>query len=150
MAPTVTPTVKPTGTPSTTDTVPSVEVKTTNNGNTISQTYTVTSTNGTIDLSKISIEYTADGMNNAEQTVYIDNAALILNVAPYYSSINSAVTGSIVNGKLLLFVNSDTTLSAGEGNLSISIRLSKTDWSNYGTISNEVVRVYYDGVLVQQ
>ena len=150
--PTATPTTKPTATPTpivTEGAVPAVTVTTTNNENSVNQKYTVTAVGGTIDLSKLSIVFTADGMSTAAQNVFIDNAALQINVAPYYSNLNSAVAGTFSNGALTISVNSDAQLAEGTGYFGIELRFAKADWSPYGPLSNEVVKVYYDGVQVQ-
>lgn len=149
VTPTVAPTMTPTVTPTSTTAKPVVTVNTTNNGNSINQSYKVTAQGGTIDLSKLKIVFTADGMSTAEQSVFIDSAALQLNVSPWYSSIISDVTGSISNKTLTIAVNNNTQLAVGEGSLIIELRFAKTDWSTYGTLSNPVVNVYYNGTLIK-
>lgn len=147
--PTPTPTPEdPTPTPIPGDVQPVVTVTTSNYGNTISQNYTVISNKGTIDLSKLEIVFTADGMSDAAQNVWCDNAALQLNFAPWYTPITS-INGEVTNRSLILTVDDNSTISAGDGQFTMNIRFAKTDWSNYGTLSNEKLSVYYDGMLVQ-
>lgn len=148
--PTVTPSVTPTPTPIPGEARPVVTVKTTNNGNTISQKYTLTAEGGTIDLSKVKIVFTADGISNAAQNFWCDHAALQLNVYPYYVSLTDKVTGEISNQSLTLTINSNTTLSSEQGAFTADIRFAKADWSNYGTLNNPKVTVYYDGTLIQE
>lgn len=131
------------------DAIPSVRVTTTNNTNSINQSYVITAKGGTIDLSKVSIQFSADGMSTEEHNVFIDNAALQLNVAPWYSSINSYVKGTVTNGVLSLSISSSTQLVEGTGSLTIDLRFAKVDWSNYGTLTSPVLNVYYDGILIQ-
>ena len=126
-----------------------VSVDTRNNGNSISQTYKITAAGGTIDLSKLLIKYTADGMSSQAHNVFIDSASLQINVSPYYSSLTNAVTGDISNKVLSIALNSSTKLSEGTGNLTIELRFAKTDWTAYETLTSEVLNVYYDGVLIQ-
>jgi endo-1,4-beta-xylanase len=127
---------------------PMAIVTTTNNGNSISQKYTVTANGGTIDLSKVTITFTADGMSSASQNVWCDNAALQLNSAPWYTSINSYVTGSIDNQTLTLTITESTELPEN-CKLVIDIRFAKSDWSAYDTLGNPVLHVYYDGTLIE-
>ncbi|SES85948.1 RICIN domain-containing protein [[Clostridium] polysaccharolyticum] len=122
---------------------PAVSVKTENNGNTISQTYTITAQGGAVDLSKLKIEYTADGMSSDAQTVFVDSAALVLNVAPYYDSIGSDVTASISGQKLSIAISGSHVLQPGQGSCTINVRFAKNNWSSYGTLSKENVSVIY-------
>ena len=108
---------------------PVVSVKTENNGNTITQSYTIQAQGGTVDLSKVKIDYTATGMDSAPQTVWVDNAALSLNVAPYYESLGSDVTASI-NGKVLsIAIAGQHTLQPDQGSCVINLRFAKNDRS---------------------
>ncbi len=149
--PTLTPTITPT--PSITPTpgaaIPVVAVTTSQNGNTVNQQYNITASNGTIDLSKVRVVFTATGMSTAAHNVWCDSAALQLNVSPWYSNITSSVNGSIANAALTLTFTDSISLKSGTGNCSVNIRFAKTDWSNYATLTNPVVKVYYNGVLVQ-
>lgn len=147
-----TPTPKPedpTPTPIPGDIQPLVTVVTSNSGNTISQSYTLISNKGTIDLSKLEVIFTADGISSAEHNVWCDNAALQLNFAPWYTPLTPSVKGEVTNRSLILTVDNNTTLSVGDGKLTMNIRFAKTDWSDYDTLSNQKVNVYYDGKLVQ-
>ncbi len=144
-----TPTPTPGVTPIPGDVQPLASVTSSVSGNTVNQNYSLVSEKGTIDLSKLKIVFTADGMSTANQNLWCDHAALQLNVAPWYAALTSSVKGEISNQSLVITVDSDETLSPGDGALTLNIRFAKTDWSNYGTLSNEKVTVYYDGKLVQ-
>lgn len=152
---TPTPSVSPSATPTPSVTVipqegkPSVSVTTKHNGNYISQQYTVIAASGTIDLSKVSITYTSDGMNDAVQNIWVDNAALQLNVSPWYISMSGTVSGTIHDKQLIVSINQSNTLTLDQGKMNIELRFAKTDWSTYGTFTNPVIKVFYDGVLVQ-
>lgn len=128
---------------------PVVSVNTTNSGNTINQVYNVTVSRGYIDLSKLVITYSADGMGTVEQNVWIDDAAIQLNVEPYYVSFYNAVSGNITNGVLSVSFNNNREIVAGTGSLTFTLRFAKSDWSNYNTFTNEVVHIYYDGIQIQ-
>lgn len=124
-----------------TQTGAAVSVSTENNGNTVSQTYTITAKSGEVDLSKLQILYTADGLANTAQTIWVDSAALNLNVAPYYDSLGSDVTASISNSKLVISIAGNHVLKPGQGSCIIHVRFAKNDWSAYGTLSNEKVSI---------
>lgn len=145
--PTVTPT--PTITPAPGDTQPVVSVVTNNNGNTINQNYTLIAKKGTIDLSKVKIIFTADGMSADEQNVWCDNAALQLNSSPWYLPLTDHIVCEITDRSLILTINNEGTLTEGNGHLVADIRFAKNDWSDYDIITNPIARVYYDGELVQ-
>lgn len=157
VTPTVIPTITPTVTPSLTPTPttipvegkPVVAVTTKHNGNYISQQYTVSALSGTIDLSKVTIVYTADGMSTVAQNLWFDNAALQLSVSPWYVSMNGNISGIISNKELTLTITKGNTLAQGEGKLTLDLRFAKPDWSVYGEFTNAVVKVYYNGELVQ-
>lgn len=157
VTPTVIPTITPTVTPSLTPTPttipvegkPVVAVTTKHNGNYISQQYTVSALSGTIDLSKVTIVYTADGMSSVAQNLWFDNAALQLSVSPWYVSMNGNISGIISNKELTLTITKGNTLAKGEGKLTLDLRFAKPDWSVYGEFTNAVVKVYYNGELVQ-
>lgn len=156
--PTVTPTIAPTAVPTVTPTItptpiegvkPVVVVTTKNTGNTISQQYTVTALGGTIDLSKVSIEYTSDGIGAQQHNVWVDNAALQLTVEPWYTSLNGVVSGQLTNQKLMITISKSTLLKEGTGKMTLDLRFAKQDWSDFGTLSNPVLKVYYNGNLIQ-
>ncbi|SET30856.1 RICIN domain-containing protein [[Clostridium] polysaccharolyticum] len=116
----------------------------------------------TVDLSKLKVRYyyTADGSQN--QTVWIDSAAMMYSVAPYYVNIAENVKGSIV--KLTNPANSaDSYLEvAFSGNYKVNnavngqvaFRIAKNDWSSfvqtndYSFGDDKKVVVYYDGVVI--
>lgn len=149
ITPTVTPTLTPTPTTIPVEGKPVVSVSTKHNGNYISQQYNLTASGGTIDLTKVSIVFTADGMSSAAQNLWFDTAALQLNVSPWYVSLSGNVTGSISNKELTIAINKSSTLTVGEGKLQVDIRFAKADWSTFETFSNPIVKVYYNGQLVQ-
>lgn len=159
-APSPSPSVKPSATPVTskapepsqstepskepsTGANPVVAVKTENNGNTITQTYTITAQGGAIDLSKVKIAYTANGVANEPCTVWVDNAALNLNVAPYYDSLGSDVTAGFSGNVLNIAIAGNHVLQPNQGSCVISLRFAKNDWSAFGTVSDEKVTVSY-------
>jgi endoglucanase len=129
--------------------LPSVEVTTSNDGASIFQTYTITAERGDIDLSKVKIEYTAEGMNQDAQSVWCDYAGLELNDSPWFADLTSSVTGTISEGKLTLTIDKDEICTEDQGTVTIKVRIAKDDWSEYGTISDEALHVYYNGRLVQ-
>ena len=147
-----TPTPKPedpTPTPIPGDIQAVAKVTTTSNGNTVNQNYSIVSEKGSIDLSKLRIVFTAEGMSNTDQNVWCDNAALQLNIAPWYTPLTQAVEGEITDQNLVLTFDTKETLAAGDGTFTMNIRFAKTDWSDYGTLTNQKVNVFYDGKLVQ-
>ncbi|WP_054740699.1 endo-1,4-beta-xylanase [Cellulosilyticum ruminicola] len=79
-----------------------VDVKTTVNGNSASQRYTITSNKETIDVSKLKIVYTADSMPAEKQNFWCDNGAIQYNTAPWYVSVNHSIEGKFENGALQL------------------------------------------------
>jgi hypothetical protein len=147
--PTATPIMKPSITPGVTKAKPVVAVTTKNNGNSVSQTYTVTAQGGTIDLLKLSIVYTADGMSLAKHNVWFDTAALQLSTTPWYMSLTDAVIGTISSKKLTLTVTQSAKLAQGSDRFIIDLRFAKEDWTVYDALSNPTVSVYYDGKLVE-
>ncbi len=149
VTPTPTPPITPTPTPVPGEARPVVSVTTTTGGNTVNQSYTLTAESGTINLSKVKIVFTADGISTQEHNFWCDHAALQLDVEPWYVPLTNNVKGEIKDGTLVLTFDSDASLSAGQGTLVANIRFAKKDWSNYDTLTNPVVNVYYDGQLVQ-
>lgn len=150
VSPTPTPIVTPTPTPIPGEARPVVTVKTTNNGNTINQNYTLTAEGGTIDLSKVKIVFTADGMSSSAHNFWCDHAALQLNAYPYYVPLTDKVIGEVKDQSLILTFDSNTSLGVGQGILEADIRFAKADWSNYGTLTNPKVTVYYNGEIAQE
>lgn len=150
-----TPTVSVTPTPSIAPTTiplegkPAAEVVTKNNGNYIGQSYTITAKDGSIDLSQISLSFTAAGMSQTAHNFWCDQASLQLNAAPWYVSLGDSVSGKVENGALTIHINKSTVLSEGTGKFIMDIRFAKTDWSVYETLSNPVLKVYYKGSLVE-
>jgi hypothetical protein len=148
--PKLTTTPKPTKTPVTPvpgDARPAATVKTTVNGNSVSQKYVISAEGGTIDLSKVSIEF-AD-LSTEEQNIWIDNASIQYNTEPWYANINSSVLAEIKNKSLIIDFDSDTQLKEGEGTVNIELRFAKSDWSQYDKLTNTKMKVYYNGVQVQ-
>lgn len=149
VTPPITPTPTPPVTPTPTDAKPAVSVTTTSTGNTINQNYTLIAEEGTIDLSQVRIVFTADGISTEEHNLWCDNAALQLDVEPWYVPLTDKVIGEITDGSLVLTINSNTTLTEGAGKFTANIRFAKKDWSNYDPLTNPIVNVYYQDVLVQ-
>ena len=144
-----TPTPTPDVTPIPGDVQPKASVTTSVNGNTVNQSYSIVSEKGTIDLSKLRIVFTADGIGTVDQNFWCDHAAMQLNVAPWYTPLTSSVNGELSNQSLTLSFDTNQTLSPGTGTFTVNVRFAKTDWSNYGTLTNQKINVYYDGKLVQ-
>lgn len=140
---------EPTPTPIPGDQNVSATATTSVQGNTVNQNYTIVSEKGTIDLSKLKIIFTADGISSSEHNIWCDHAALQLDVDPWYLPLTSSVKGELKDRSLIITVGSDATLSKNQGRFTINIRFAKTDWSNYDMLTNQKVNVYYDGKLVQ-
>jgi endo-1,4-beta-xylanase len=147
ITPTLVPTTKPTIIPG--EAVPTVTVVTKNSGNSINQTYIVTAKGKTIDLSKLTIKYTADCMSNDEQNVWCDTAALEFNREPWYTSVTKKVKGKVTDAILVLTINSNLQLQEENDRLVMNIRFAKKNWTSYGKLNNESVNLYYDGKLIQ-
>ncbi|MEN8906147.1 MAG: endo-1,4-beta-xylanase [Clostridiales bacterium] len=128
---------------------PIVDFATTNSGNAISQKYTVGVENGTIDLSKLKIIYTADGISSEEHNIWCDYAGLQLNVAPWSVNLGDDVLGIVQDGSFTITIGKSVELVLGTGTLNLNMRFAKTDWSTYGELSNEKIEVYYDGELIE-
>ena len=88
-------------------------------------------------------------MSNEEQNLWCDHAALQLNTNPFYVPLTDKTKGEITNQSLILTIDSNTTLEAGQGKFVADVRFAKKDWSSYDTLTNPIVKVYYDGQLVQ-
>nr|WP_302597057.1 endo-1,4-beta-xylanase [uncultured Cellulosilyticum sp.] len=127
----------------------SVNVKTTVNGNSVGQRYTITAQDEAIDVSKLSIVYKADGMPTEEQSFWCDNAAIQYTTDPWYTSLNGGVEGIIEDGALTLTINKSATLTPETGTMTLDVRFAKNDWSSYPALSSETIEVYYDGVQIQ-
>ena len=113
-----------------------VTINTTPGNNTIGQVYTITAKK-TIDLSKLKIRCYFTKSDSAAMTLWCDNAAAQLNVAPYYQAFTSSLNkkiGKDSNGYYSEISFSEAfTLKPGEGSISVQTRLTNSDWS---TISN--------------
>ncbi|BCN30770.1 cellulase family glycosylhydrolase [Anaeromicropila herbilytica] len=129
--------------------LPSVTAKTTYKDSFIDQSYRITSEQGDIDLSKVKIEYSATGMSSETQNVYCDYAGLLPDKEPWFTEFTKSVTGTIADGKLTIQIEKSAICPEKTGYATINIRFANKDWSKYGDISNPVLKVYYNGRLVQ-
>lgn len=127
----------------------SATVSTVNNGQSISQVYTIKCNEGTIDLSKLKLVYKAENLPVATQNVWVDNASMKLTVAPWYVAFTEAVKGEMTSDGLVITITADKQLTAGTGDAQIGLRFAKNDWSVYDQLGAETVEVYYDGQLVK-
>jgi len=113
----------------------------------------------TIDLSKVVIRYYFTKDSQVSQNMFCDNAAIHLNVAPYYQDIMRNLETKIVNvsGDLcyaqISFKNGAGQLAKGN-RLEIQTRLANSDWSmqdqsnDYSNKGAEnVVMLYNDQVV---
>lgn len=127
----------------------SATVSTVNNGQSISQVYTIKCNEGTIDLSKLKLVYKAENFPVATQSIWIDNASMKLTVDPWYVVFTEAVKGEVTSDGIVLTITADKQLTAGTGDAQIGLRFAKSDWSVYDQLGAETVEVYYDGQLVK-
>ena len=129
--------------------LPVVTVTTKNNYNSIVQTYTLSSEQGDIDLTKIKISYTANGMSSEDHVVYCHYAGLIQDTPDWFYQLTDSINCNIDEGQLIITIDKDLTCPEKAGEVTLAIQFAKTDWSYYGTLSDPVLEVYYNGVLVQ-
>lgn len=121
-------------------------VTTTVNGG-VSQNYTISAKNGTIDLSKVVVRYNYTKDGNQDQSFWCDNAGLQLNESPYYVNYTSDVNAKFGDGYLELSFNKGYQFA--DGALTIGCRFNNSDWSAYSNFKGGNIEVYYDGQLVQ-
>ena len=145
--PSVAPSTKPSSNP-TTDVKPVVTVKSQIAGG-INLTYTISASGSKpVELSKLAIRYNYTKSGDKNQIFWCDNAGLQLSKAPYYVNLAPSVKGTFHDGYVEITFDTDETLTAGEGSLSIGARLTQEDWSAYSDFVENGYDVFYDGVLV--
>jgi hypothetical protein len=133
VAPSVKPSVAPSVKPSVAPVDSSVKVDT-GNGQ-----WTITNTNGSVDLSDVTIRYYIKSEGTAADVVYVDNAGLSLSKAPYYANLTSDISAKVVkmstpkNGAdayVEITFNTNYAIDASS-RLNLGIRMAKADWSNF-------------------
>jgi len=153
--PTKTATPQPTKTPTPTPTaqissgaVPNVSV-TTSLGAQISQSYKISvNGQGTIDLSKIIINFNYTKNGNKAQSMFCDYAAINYTHAPWNETITSKVSATFENAGLKLSLDKESILSSTD-KVDVNIRIVQSDWSSYENLNCDSITVFYDGKLVQ-
>lgn len=130
-------------------TLPSVELSTNNYYNTVSQTYTISSEQGDIDLSKLKIVYSAKGMSTAKHNVWCCYADLIEDNPFRYSQITDSINCHIDNAKLTITFDDSIICPENTGKVTLIIQFAKSDWSYYDTLSDPSLEIYYNGTLVK-
>jgi len=129
------------------DGAPAVSVKT-NIGSNISQTYTITPSDGkAVDTSKLVIRYNYTKDGSKGQSFWCDNAGVQMSVSPYYVAFTQNVVGTFGDGYLEISFSKDVTFDTGS--LSLQVRFNQEDWSAYTGFIGGDMEVYYDGVRVQ-
>lgn len=129
--------------------LPLVTVTTENNYNSISQTYTITAEGGDIDLSKIKITFTATGMSREDHNVWCHYAGVNQDAPEWYHQLTDSVICHIDDGILTITIDENIVCQEKTGVVTLIIQFAKADWSQYGTLSDPVLEVYYNGRLVQ-
>ena len=101
--------------------------------------WSITNSGDAVALKDITIRYYIKSEGTAADVIYIDNAGLSLNRAPYYASLTSDVKATVVkmanptadaDAYVEVKINSDYTIDSSS-NLSLGIRMAKADWSNF-------------------
>lgn len=129
--------------------LPLVTVDTSNNSNYVSQTYNITALQGNVDLSKLKIVYSTTEMETEDLNVWCDYAGLLQDGTPWFTDLTNTVNTKIENGALTITFENNSEITEEIGNALINLRFAKADWSAYETVSNPVLKVYYNGRLVQ-
>ena len=128
---------------------PSVTVSTKNSYNSISQTYTITAEGGDIDLSKLKIVYTSPGISTESHHIWCHHAGLTQDTPDWFYQLTDSVNCDINKGNLTITIDRNLICPESHGVVTLDIQFAKTDWSYYGDLTDQVLKVYYDGVLVQ-
>ena len=129
--------------------LPSVTLTTENNYNTISQTYTITAKRGDIDLSKLKIVYSATELSTENHNVWCYYAGLTKDTPDWYYQLTDSVNCDINDGILNITIDKSIMCPETQGEVTLNIQFAKTDWSYYETLSDPVLEIYYNGVLVK-
>lgn len=115
----------------------------------VNQKYKIHATTTSIDLSKLELRYEFDTNHQTGVRVFFDNAALQLNIAPYYLDISSHVHTELIHTAdsdyfSIKFLTSNV-LKKDTGNIRISLWLSNRDGSPINQVENTELSVFYDG-----
>ena len=129
--------------------LPSVSVNTSNLYSAISQVYTIKAEHGDIDLSKLKIVYTASGMSSENQNIWCYYAGLIQDTPDWYYHLTDSVTCVVNDAGSTITIDDNVVCSEKSGTVTLIILFAKTDWSFYGPLTDQEVKVYYNGKLVQ-
>nr|WP_302599458.1 alpha/beta hydrolase-fold protein [uncultured Cellulosilyticum sp.] len=125
-----------------------VSVETITSGS-INQTYTIKTDKEPIDLSKLEIRYYFTKSDEKAMHMWCDNAAVQLNIAPWYKDLTNEVNMSIEKdstGYYFLVQLEDTNkLYAGAGSVTITTRFANSDWSAISDFAEIGIVVRYDG-----
>ncbi len=118
--------------------VPNITVTTTGSSY-VSQVYTIKRGTEDFDLKDLAIRFyfTKDG--NKDQVLWIDNAAISSNEAPYYQALTGLEYSFTDEYVEITFTKSQ---NIGNGTLTIQTRMNNADWSSYSNF-NAVKGVAY-------
>ncbi|MCR4945107.1 MAG: M6 family metalloprotease domain-containing protein [Clostridium sp.] len=132
-------------------------------GNTLNTPLTIKAIgNKSYDLSKLKVRYYFTAEGDADETVWIDSAAISYDRAPWYLSINSKMNGKVYRMNNIK-ANADHyveyTFSANDvldngASLYIGARIAKNDWSSFNFLNDysynnpSGVVIYYNGEIV--
>lgn len=127
---------------------PEVTVRTTASGS-IMQNYTIQA-NGKqdLDLSKLTIRYYYEKDGEMEQKFWCDNAGLNLNAYPWYVNISDAVQADFYKDYIEITFVTEFALPNHSGKLNLDVRFAQSDWSSYRNLKDNGLKVYYDGILL--
>ncbi|SET05389.1 endo-1,4-beta-xylanase [[Clostridium] polysaccharolyticum] len=125
---------------------PSVTVNTTA-GSTINQTYKIVPNGGAVDTSKLVIRFYYTKDDSKAQAFWCDNAGIQTPSAPYYVPFTTNVKGTFGDG--YVDISFDKAATFTNGDLTLQVRITQQDWSNFTNLECGDVEVYYDGVRVQ-
>lgn len=137
-----------------TDIAISADVDTQVNVNAINQTYTIKADGAdTIDTSKLTLRYYFDKADTTEMNLACDYAAVNFTEAPWYQHLTTSTNGEIVKTNagyyVELSVDDAVSLTADNGTMTITTRINNADWTNFDSVTDGRLVVYYDGKLVK-
>lgn len=125
-----------------------VVVETAANGS-INQKYTIKAGKEPIDLSKLEIRYYFTKSDDTPMSMWCDNAAVQLNVAPWYKDLADEVKLSIGKDSTGYYFSvqlEDTNkLYADAGSITITTRFANNDWSAMSDFKEVGTVVRYEG-----
>ena len=122
---------------------PAVKVSTENTAS-IEQEYTIAATNGTIDLSKLKIQYNYSKDGDKKQDFYCDYAGMSFNRAPWYADLTSTVKGKFVSTGVEISFDKMALVQEGES-VNMKVRFNQADWSDYKGFKENKITIIYDG-----